>query len=768
MANTVTIKVGANTQDAESGFDRIANKSKSIGKGMTAGLTAPIAAIGVGALMTGAKFEKGMNRVKALSGATGGEFDALTQQAKDLGSSTMFSATEASDAMGFLAMAGFKTNDVLGAMPGVLNLAAAAQMDLGQAADITSNIMTGFNLEVKDLDRVNDVLVKGMTSANVDLQMLGESMKYVGPVAASAGMDFEETAAAVALLGNAGIQGSMAGTALRGAMTKLLKPSDDAALLMENLGINALDSEGNLKSFTEIIKELEDANIKTGDAMTIFGQRAGPAMMALVSQGSGALADMTSELEDSGGVAQSIADIQMEGMSGAITEMKSAFEGLMIAISEDVLPIFTKLIDAIIPILQKFTNMPGPVKLIVVVVAGLLAVLGPLLILFGMMLPAIAALGPVFAFMGSGMVISTIATWAQALAMGALSLAMSPVTLAILGIAAAIAVGILVWKNWDKIVAVFKETFSKVKDVFDTVSQKVHDVLMSKWGWLLPGGLLLRAFKTVRDNWDAIWAAIRIVTIVLWEKISQTFTEKFGWLLPGGALDKAFTVVKTVFGETWETIKDDFERISGVVSDVFMDKFSWLLPEGLIFTAIESLKEKWASLWENMKDVIRGPINFIIGGVNSLIEMFNGIKLGYEGKKIRGVQVIPSFEIQPFNIPKIPLMGAGGSMSLAQQLANEQLDDPRFDKLMERSALEGLISDIRGMASGGIVNRPTLAMIGESGPEAVVPLNKMGSGGITVNFLGPTYGFDDFEEKVDEAITESVRRGGFGGILATA
>lgn len=574
MANTVTIKVGANTKDAESGFDRIASKSKSIGKGMTAGLTAPIAAIGIGALMTGAKFEKGMNRVRALSGATGKEFDALTQQAKDLGASTMFSATEASDAMGFLAMAGFKTNDVLGAMPGVLNLAAASQMDLATTADITSNILTGFGLEVSELGRVNDVLVKGMTSANVDLQMLGESMKYVGPVASSAGMEFEETAAAIALLGNAGIQGSMAGTSLRGAMTKLLKPSEDAALTMKRLGINALDSEGNLKSFTEIVGELEDANIKTGDAMAIFGQRAGPAMMALVSQGSGALADMTEELKNSGGTAENIASIQMEGMSGAITEMKSAFEGLMIAISEDVLPIFTKLIDAVIPILQKFTKMPGPVKAIVVVVALLAAVMGPLLIAIGLMIPAIAAMSGV---------------------MAGLSLSMGPITIAIVAIAAAIAAGILIWKNWDKIVSVFSKT------------------------------------------WKIVWG-------------------------------KMEAPVKAVFG------------------------------------------------------LLKGYINIWIDAVNTILRGLNKINIK-----------VPSW---------VPGFGGKGFA---------------FD-----------IPEIPRLASGGIVNRPTLAMVGEKGPEAVVPLNKMGGGGVTVNFLGPTYGFDDFEEKVDEAITESVRRGGFGGILATA
>jgi TP901 family phage tail tape measure protein len=730
----LTVKIKGDAKSLESALDTASSKlkatgdkMKSMGNKMTLGVTAPIAGIGIGAIMTGAKFEKGMNRVKALSGATGKEFDALKQQAKDLGSSTMFSATEASEAMGFLAMAGFKTNEVIGVMPGVLNLAAAAQMDLGQAADITSNIMTGFGIEVKDLDRMNDALVKGMTSANVDLQMMGESMKYVGPVAKAAGMEFEETAAAVALLGDAGIQGSMAGTSLRGAMTRLLNPSESAASLMEDLGINALDSEGNLKSFTDIIRELENANIGAGDAMAIFGQRAGPAMLQLVDTGSTALADLTQSLRDSGGAAESVASIQMEGMSGAITEMKSAFEAMMIAISEDVLPVFTRLIDAVTPILQGFANMPGPVKLIIIVIGGLAAVMGPLLIALGMMMPAIAALGPVFALMGSGMIISTIATWAQTVAMAALSLAMSPVTLAILGIAAAIAVVILVWKNWDKIVSFFGEAFNKVKEVFSEVSQKVEDVLMSKWGWLLPGGLLLRAFKLVRDNWEDIWAAIRVLAVVAWEKISTKFTKHFGWMLPGGAIHKALVDVRDKFMDIWDSIKEKFDSVAKFVFDIWDTHFGWMRPGGAIFTALDKLKDKWSAIWRAIGGAVKGPINLVLAGVNKIIDTLNGLSFGWEGKKVRGVTVLPSFEFEPFNIPNVPLL-----------------------------------------AKGGIVSSPTLAMIGERGPEAVVPLGRGGGMGTTVviNINGPTYGFDDFEKKVARAIRDGVRRGGFQGILS--
>lgn len=304
------------------------------GKQWTTSVTLPILGAGTAIIYTAADFESSMNRVRGLTGATGDEFNKLRDQARELGATTQYSASEAADGMGFLAMAGFKTNEILGAMPSVLELAASAQMDLADAADITSNILTGYGKDVSELGHVNDVLVKAMTSANVDLRMLGESMKYVGPVASGVGVQFEEVAAAVGLLGNAGIQGSMAGTVLRGAISRLANPTKQAADIMERLGINVTDSGGNLKSLSDIIGELEKSGATTADMMALFGDRAGPGMSALVEQGSEALADLTEALEKSEGAAKAVAEVNMEGAKGAFMELKSAGEALAISVAE--------------------------------------------------------------------------------------------------------------------------------------------------------------------------------------------------------------------------------------------------------------------------------------------------------------------------------------------------------------------------------------------------------------------------------------------------
>lgn len=371
----------------------------SAGKALSLGVTAPIMAIGTAAVSAGMSFQSSMNRVKAVSGATGDEFDALSSTAKELGRTTQYSASQAADAMGFLAMAGFDANEIVGAMPGTLQLAAAANLDLARSADIVSNILTGYGMEVEELAYINDVLVKTMTSTNVDLNMLGESFKYVGPVAKSAGLEFDEVAAAIGLMGNAGIQGTMSGTALRGAITRLLKPTKEVSDTMNRLGLNVTDTNGQLLPLNEIVRQLEASGADTADMMALFGQRAGPAMAALVSQGSDALVELTDTLRNSGGTAETIANVQMEGLRGAWLRLKSAWEGLMISIAEmGALDALASVADGLAVVLQKvgeaISGLPQPVQLSILAFAGFAAAIGPALFLMGTFAGQVANLLP--------------------------------------------------------------------------------------------------------------------------------------------------------------------------------------------------------------------------------------------------------------------------------------------------------------------------------------------------------------------------------------
>lgn len=323
----------------------------------TQALAGSMAATGAGGLATGSgilyagarmlapglDFDASMSKVQSLTRLSGDsdELKALREQARQLGASTQFTAGNAADAQGFLAMAGFNPQAIRAAMPGMLALAKAGDSELADTADIASNILTGFNLQAGDMGRVGDVLVGAFTRSNVNLQMLGETMKYVAPVAAGVGQDIETMAAMAGKLGDAGIQGSMGGTALRAIISRLAKPPKMAAKALEELGIQAADADGNLRDMPSILTELYDKTKALGSAdqagyfKSIAGEEAFSALQVLVKQaGSGALQEFIGTLREANGEAEQTARVMGDNLRGDLKALGSAWEDLGIQISD--------------------------------------------------------------------------------------------------------------------------------------------------------------------------------------------------------------------------------------------------------------------------------------------------------------------------------------------------------------------------------------------------------------------------------------------------
>lgn len=401
---SLNVKVGADIsafrngiRDVNSQVRNLTRELDDIGRSLTRGFTVPIGLAAGASIKMAGDFEKSMNRVRALTGATGQEFDNLRSVARRLGSETQFSATQAAEGLAFLAQAGFQANEAAEALPGVLNLAAAGALELGEAADIASNIMSGFALEVSDLSRLNDVLAKTFTSTNTNLQQLGEAFQYVGPIASSAGLSIEETAAALGLLGNAGIQGSAAGTALRGILSRLLSPAGEAASILRRLGINAVDSSGQIRDMADIVDQLRESGATTADLLTIFGDKAGPGMAALVSQGAESLRKLTDDNLKSLGTAAKIAETQMEGFNGQMTELRSAAEGLAIAIGEaGLLSRVTKLAERVTGLVQNLSQTNPEILNTATNIGLFAAAMGPALIGISSMIKAVGTLRKAF------------------------------------------------------------------------------------------------------------------------------------------------------------------------------------------------------------------------------------------------------------------------------------------------------------------------------------------------------------------------------------
>lgn len=332
----VVIETDLDSSGVESGLSRLKG---TVAKG--------VAAIGIGkifseAVKTGMDFEAQMSRVKAISGATGEEFSKLKEQAKQLGADTAFSATQAAEGMENLASAGFTTSEIMEAMPGMLDLAASSGEDLASSADIAASTLRGFGLEASSAGHVADVLAKNAAETNAAVADTGEAMKYVAPVAKSMGIEFEETAAAIGIMADAGIKGSQAGTTLRGALSRIAKPTKAMQETMDELGLSFYDSNGKMKSLADITEMLETKMAGLTDEqknqalITLFGQESLSGMMALMDRGSGEVRKLTDEYKNCDGSAKDMAKTMQDNLSGAVEEFGGSVESLGIEIFENI------------------------------------------------------------------------------------------------------------------------------------------------------------------------------------------------------------------------------------------------------------------------------------------------------------------------------------------------------------------------------------------------------------------------------------------------
>ena len=361
----------------------ISSKIDNLGSTLTTTLTIPVLAIGTAAVTTGNSFEAQMSRVQAIAGATKDELEQLTDQAIDLGAETTFSASEVAAGMENLASAGFTVQEIMDAMPGLLNLAASSGTDLATSSEFAASAIRGFGLEASQSSHVADVFSEAAARTNAQTEDMGNAMKYIAPVANTMGLSIEEVAAAIGIMSDAGIKGEQAGTTLRGALTRLTKPTEKMETVMENLGISFYDSEGKMKSLTDITAMLEDATKDLTDEeeqyalTTLFGTESLSGMVALINRGSDELNDMTKSFEDCDGSAEDMADTMLDNTSGALESLSGSFESAGIAIQKALAPEIKDLAKWIQDLVDDFNDLTDEEKQNIIKTAALVAAIGP-------------------------------------------------------------------------------------------------------------------------------------------------------------------------------------------------------------------------------------------------------------------------------------------------------------------------------------------------------------------------------------------------------
>ena len=363
-----------------SGFEKVGKLATKAGEACSIATTAVSAFAGY-AVKVGSSFEAGMSKVEAISGATKDEIEKLTDKAKEMGAKTKFSATESAEAFQYMAMAGWKTGDMLDGIEGLMNLAAASGEDLASVSDIVTDALTAFGLKASDSAHFADVLAKASSNSNTNVGMMGETFKYVAPLAGSMGYSIEDTATAIGLMANAGIKSTQAGTALRSMLTRLVKPPKDAATALDKLGISATNNDGTMKPLSQTLQELRtkfaglDDSQKASYASSIAGQEAMSGLLAIVNASDEDYQKLSSAISDADGCAKQMADTMNDNVSGAFTIMKSNLEASGIKAFEKIKGTLTDLINAatelipklepiidgvfssITPVLEKFTDI---------------------------------------------------------------------------------------------------------------------------------------------------------------------------------------------------------------------------------------------------------------------------------------------------------------------------------------------------------------------------------------------------------------------------
>lgn len=367
----------------------ISSKIDNLGSTLTTSLTLPVLAIGTAAVTTGNDFEAQMSRVQAIAGATGEELQQLTDQAMDLGAKTTFSASQVAEGMENLASAGFTTQEIMEAMPGLLDLAASSGADLATSSEIAASAIRGFGLEASSSAHIADIFAEASARTNAQVEDMGYAMKYIAPVANTMGLKIEEVAAAIGIMSDAGIKGEQAGTTLRGALTRLTKPTDKMIGVMEELGISFYDNEGKMKSLTEMISMLQDATKDLTDEQeqnaltTLFGTESLSGMVALINRGSKDLDDMTKSFEDCDGAAQDMADTMLDNTKGALESLSGSLESAGIAIQKALAPEIKDLSKWIQDLVDDFNDLSDEEKQSIINKALLVAAIGPAVKILG-------------------------------------------------------------------------------------------------------------------------------------------------------------------------------------------------------------------------------------------------------------------------------------------------------------------------------------------------------------------------------------------------
>lgn len=600
----IATKIGSNLQSAGKSII-------SAGKTLTTHVTVPIVGLGTAAVKTISDFESAMSKVSAISGATGSDLDALNQKAQEMGLKTKFSATESAEAFTYMAMAGWKTEAMLQGIDGIMALAAADGLDLATTSDIVTDALTAFGLSADDSGHFADVLAAAASNANTNVSLLGESFKYAAPVAGALGYSVEDTAIALGLMANANIKGSQGGTALRSSLSRLIKPADDAAALMEQYGLSITNADGSMKSLGEVMEMLRTKMGGLSEAeqaqaaVTLFGQEAMSGMLAVINASDSDYEKLTSAIYGADGAAQQMADTMLDNLSGQLTLLKSALEGLAIQFGEILMPYIKQFVQWLQNLVQKLQEMTPEQKEQIVKWAAFAAAIGPVLLAVGKL---VTGIGNVISVFGKLKTAIPAVKGALVAVKGAIAGISAPVVAVVAVIGTLVAAFATLWKTNEEFRNKITAIWNQIKGTFDKFCQGIVDRL-NKLGF---------DFENIGEVLKAIWKGFCDFLAPIFEGVFQNIANTFDTIVNVilGILDFFIAIFTGDWEGAWDAIKGIFESIWNGIVAWFQNIGNTLL--GILDVICGWFGTTWDNTWNSIKQ-------FFVDIWNSIVSFFTNI-----------------------------------------------------------------------------------------------------------------------------------------------
>lgn len=591
-AGNLASSLGSTMQDA-------GGKISSVGKAI-APVSVAVGGVATTAIKTAADFDSAMSQVSAISGATGEDFEALRNKAREMGSKTKFSATEAAEAMNYMAMAGWGTSDMLSGIDGIMNLAAASGEDLATTSDIVTDALTAFGLSAEDSGHFADILAAASSNANTNVSMMGETFKYCAPVAGALGFSAEDTAEAIGLMANAGIKSSQAGTAMRTILSSLTGEITFTGDAFGEMSVQTTNADGSMRDLGDILADCRVAfsqmseSEQAANAEALVGREAMSGFLAVMNAGEGDVEKLSGAIENCDGTSASMAATMQDNLQGQITTLMSQLQELAISFGDLLMPKIREIVEHIQSFVDKLNGMDEGTKTAIINIGLFIAALAPILIIGGTIISGIGTFITVFSSIAG--VVSTVigfvsSTLIPGIAAVVSSIGLVPIAIAAL-VAGIVAAGIAIWQNWDTIKEKAAELWGNVKEKFGAIKDSIVDAFSKA------KEAVVSKVEEIKTNASEGWENMKATVSSKMEEWKSNVSNKLNEIKTNFA--SKVDEYKTTISNGWETMKTTITTKMGEWKSNASTKLSEIKTN--FTTKVSEIKADWSSKFTNIKD----------------------------------------------------------------------------------------------------------------------------------------------------------------------